>query len=160
MFPKEIHATENSSTNSNINEYYDKLGNYYNPETGEYFQWDNFNSKGYNKSFSFKMRYTLSSNYFKLDGTNVQIELGRVYFEHYNGYKTECCNNHRFQVNLRRNGTSNNISNFNAPFGSATSSLGGGFSTTANYLIEITNIAGLPSSVYLTGSGSVYSYGR
>ena len=45
------------SVNNNI--YYDEKGNYDNPETGEYFHWDNSNARSTAKSFSFKIRYSL-----------------------------------------------------------------------------------------------------
>ena len=43
-----------------------------------------------------------------------------------------------------------------APFTSAkTVSLGGGFSTSSSYLVEISNNDNLPSGIYLSGSGTV-----
>lgn len=61
------------SVNNNI--YYDEKGNYDNPETGEYFHWDNSNARSTAKSFSFKIRYSLKSGSFKLKGTNSKLEL-------------------------------------------------------------------------------------
>lgn len=40
--------------------------NYYNEDTGEYFVWGN--ERGVDKSFSFKIRYSVSSSYFKVMG--------------------------------------------------------------------------------------------
>ena len=59
-------------------------------------------------------------------------------------------------IDLRRDGLSNNEAIFYAPFTSAkTVSLGGGFSTSSSYLVEISNNDNLPSGIYLSGSGTV-----
>ncbi|RGF27003.1 hypothetical protein DW109_08160 [Coprobacillus sp. AM09-26] len=142
------------SVNNNI--YYDEKGNYDNPETGEYFHWDNSNARSTAKSFSFKIRYSLKSGSFKLKGTNSKIRISNATFVYASGSKASCCSKHRFTVNLRRDGLSNNEATFYAPFTSAkTVSLGGGFSTSSSYLVEISNNDNLPSGIYLSGSGTV-----
>ena len=131
------------SVNNNI--YYDEKGNYDNPETGEYFHWDNSNARSTAKSFSFKLK-----------GTNSKIRISNATFVYASGSKASCCSKHRFTVNLRRDGLSNNEATFYAPFTSAkTVSLGGGFSTSSSYLVEISNNDNLPSGIYLSGSGTV-----
>ena len=105
---------------------------------------------------AFKIRYSLKSGSFKLKGTNSKIRISNATFVYASGSKASCCSKHRFTVNLRRDGLSNNEATFYAPFTSAkTVSLGGGFSTSSSYLVEISNNDNLPSGIYLSGSGTV-----
>ena len=84
------------------------------------------------------------------------IYISNATFVYASGSKASCCSKHRFTVNLRRDGLSNNEATFYAPFTSAkTVSLGGGFSTSSSYLVEISNNDNLPSGIYLSGSGTV-----
>ncbi|MBM6841014.1 hypothetical protein H6A03_05610 [[Clostridium] spiroforme] len=138
--------------------YYDENGNYYNPETGEYFIWEQ-NSRSTAKVFSFKIRYSVTSNTFRLNSSTVRIRVYRATFVKENNTPASCCNSHQFQVDLRREAIldTHNIATFYAPFISTqTWNLGGGFYTSENYYVQIGNIDNLPSDVYLAGSGEVY----
>lgn len=146
-------GTSNEETNC-----YDENGNYLNAETGEYFIWDT-NSRSTAKTFSFKIRYSVSSGLFRLNSSTVRIKVYRAVFQKSDGSSASCCNDHEFQVDLRRNAffDTHNIATFYAPFTSTqTWNLGGGFYTDAEYYLEIYNIDTLPSNVYLVGSGEVY----
>ena len=154
LTPK-IFALENNTLEAN---YYDKNGNYYNPETGEYFIWEQ-NARSTAKVFSFKIRYSVVSNYFFLNSDTVRIRVYRATFVKENNTPASCCNGHEFQVDLRRDTyfDTHNVATFYAPFISTqTWNLGGGFFLNAPYYVEITNIDTLPSDVYLAGSGEVY----
>lgn len=148
------------TNNLSNKEYYDENGNYYNPETGEYFIW-NQNSRSTAKPFSFKFQYTLTSSNFKLNTSRVKINVYNAHFEYGSGTDTSCCNDHHFEVDLRRDQLilpTHNIADFYAPFSSASVDLGSGFSTDAEYFIEINNVDGLDEGVYLVGNGEVYCY--
>lgn len=146
------------SSNTNEDNYYDENGNYINPETGEYFIWEQ-NSRSTAKVFSFKIRYSVASSYFQLNSTTVRIKVYRATFVKENNTPASCCNGHEFQVDLRKRSflDTHNKATFYAPFISTqTWNLGGGFSTIDQYYLEINNIDTLPSDVYLAGSGEVY----
>lgn len=151
----ENHNQLNIDTNES---YFDENGNYYNPETGEYFYWSNPNSRATSKVFSFKIQKSVTSNSFKLKDVTAKVKVYSVKFEKDNGSSATCCSNHRFTVNLRREGLSNNEAVFYAPFSSTkTVSLGGGFSTSASYVVQIGNNSPLPNGIYLVGSGEIAS---
>lgn len=142
-------------------EYIDENGNYDNPITGEYFHWEETVTRGGEtaKSFSFEIKSWLSSGSFKLKAANARIDMDYADFVWTSGKPATCCNSHRYTVNLRREGLSNNIATFKAPHGSWVWDLGDGFSTSANYNVEITNIDELPDySIRLRGAGRIYSY--
>lgn len=144
--------------NNQDTDYYDENGNYYNPETGEYFIWEQ-NARSTAKVFSFKIRYSVTSNTFRLNSSTVRIRVYRATFVKENNTSASCCNGHEFQVDLRREAIfdTHNKATFYAPFISTqTWNLGSGFYTTENYYLEINNIDTLPSDVYLAGSGEVY----
>lgn len=154
-----VFAMEN--VNSEDSEYYDEKGNYFNPETGEYFIWNN-NERSTAKSFSFNIKGSITSSKFRLNSSSVQIKIYSAKFEYANGNSASCCNNHYFEVNLRRSrliGDTNNYANFYAPFNSTkTVNLGGGFYTNEDYYIEVTNHSQLSYGIYLVGNGEVYCY--
>lgn len=154
LTPK-IFALENNTLEAN---YYDKNGNYYNPETGEYFIWEQ-NARSTAKVFSFKIRYSVVSNYFFLNSDTVRIRVYRATFVKENNTSASCCNGHEFEVDLRRNALldTHNKATFYAPFISTqTWNLGSGFYTSQEYYLEINNNYSLPDGVYLAGSGEVY----
>ena len=154
LTPK-THALENIYSEVN---YYDENGNYINPETGEYFIWEQ-NSRSTAKVFSFKIRYSVTSGAFLLNSETVRIRVYRATFVKENNTPASCCNGHEFQVDLRRDTylDTHNIATFYAPFISTqTWNLGGGFFLNAPYYLQIGNIDNLPSDVYLAGSGEVY----
>ena len=154
LSPK-VYASNDDSTQQ---EYYDENGNYYNLETGEYFIW-NTNSRSTAKTFSFKIRYLVSSASFRLNSSTVRIKVYQAVFQKSDGSSASCCNDHEFVVDLRREALldTHNKAYFYAPFTSTqTWNLGGGFYTTENYYLEINNNYSLPSGVYLVGSGEVY----
>lgn len=145
--------------------YIDENGNYDNPETGEYFHWEETETIRTRaglvnvKEFSFEIKNWITSGNFKLKGTNARIEMYSANFVWTSGAAASCCNNHEYTVNLRRNGLSNNIAYFEAPHGNWVWDYGDGFSQSANYIVEITNLDKLPNdSVRLKGSGTVQSY--
>lgn len=76
------------------------------------------------------------------------------------GSNASCCNKHWFEVDLRRDrvvSDTHNYANFYAPINSTkTVDLGGGFFTSDEYYIELTNHDALPSGIYLVGEGEVY----
>lgn len=147
-----------ASDYSQNNDYYDENGNYYNPETGEYFIWEQ-NTRSTAKVFSFKIRYSVTSNLFRLNTEKVQIKVYRATFQKADNTSTSCCNSHEFQIDLRRNAffDTHNKATFYAPFISTQNwNLGSGFYTNAEYYLEINNNYSLPDGVYLAGSGEVY----
>lgn len=155
LISPKVFALENNTTETG---YYDENGNYINPETGEYFIWEQ-NSRSTAKVFSFKIRYSVTSSYFQLNSSTVRIKVYRATFQHEDNTTASCCNGHELQVDLRRRSflDTHNKATFYAPFISTqTWNLGGGFSTIDQYYLEINNIDTLPSNVYLAGSGEVY----
>lgn len=149
-----INALENNTQTS----YYDENGNYFNPETGEYFIWEQ-NTRSTAKVFSFKIRYSVTSNAFLLNSETVRIRVYRATFQKADNTTASCCNNHQFQVDLRRDTylDTHNVATFYAPFISTqTWNLGSGFFLNAPYYLEINNNYSLPDGVYLAGSGEVY----
>lgn len=142
--------------------YIDENGNYDNPETGEYFHWTNTvnTRRGENvKSFSFEIRSSITSGYFKLKGSNARINMIYADFVWTSGASASYCNSHKYTVNLRRGGLSNNIATFKAPHSTWVWDLGSGFSTSADYRLEIINCDALPDySIRLRGEVNVYSY--
>ncbi len=154
LISPKIYALDDKNTSG----YYDANGNYYNPDTGEYFIWEQ-NTRSTAKVFSFKIRYSVASTNFSLSTSNARIKVYRATFVKENNTSASCCNGHEFQVDLRRDSLfdSHNVATFYAPFISTqTWNLGGGFNTLAQYYLEINNIDTLPSDVYLAGSGEVY----
>ncbi len=154
LSPK-VSALNNIDTNQ---DYYDENGNYFNTETGEYFIWDT-NSRSTAKTFSFKIRYSISSESFRLNSSTVRIKVYRAVFQKTDGSSASCCNDHEFVIDLRREAIfdTHNRAYFYAPFTSTqTWNLGGGFYTNEAYYVEIINNYSLPSGVYLVGSGEVY----
>ncbi len=138
--------------------FYDEYGNYINPETGEYFIWEQ-NSRSTAKVFSFKIKYSVSSSNFLLNSSTVRIKVYRATFVKENNTPASCCNSHKFQVDLRRDSIfdTHNVATFYAPFISTqTWNLGGGFFTSEQYYLQITNLDPIPDNVYLTVSGEVY----
>ena len=143
---------------NNVSNYYDKLGNYYNPETGEYFKWGN--SRSNVKDFTFKINIFIESARFKLDTEKVKINIDSVKYV-YGGGNNVPNQKGNFTVNLRRSSfiPSNNIAKFNAPQSlRQTYDLGNGFSLDTTYYIEITSSNSLDKGIYLEGSGNVYCY--
>lgn len=155
LISPKVFALENNTIDA---DYYDENGNYINPETGEYFIWEQ-NSRSTAKVFSFKIRYSVTSTYFQLNSSTVRIKVYRATFQHEDNTTASCCNGHEFQVDLRRRSflDTHNIATFYAPFISTqTWNLGSGFFTNEQYYLQIGNIDNLPSGVYLAGSGEVY----
>lgn len=155
-----IFALQDNTPNldNTVSKYYDKLGNYYNPETGEYFIWEN--SRSNVKNFSFKINIFVESASFELDTTKVEINIDTAKYV-YGGGNEVPDQKGNFTVNLRRSAWphSNNIAKFSAPRSSLqTYDLGSGFSLETNYYIEITTTNSLDKGIYLEGSGNVYCY--
>lgn len=142
-------------------EYIDENGNYYNPETGEYFRWIKTTTRGMETAydFTFEIQSRVSSGYFKLLSANARIDMIYADFVYTSGTEASCCNSHKYTVNLRRSGLSNNIATFYAPHGTWVWDLGDGFSTSASYKVEIENYDALASdSMRLRGAGTIKSY--
>ena len=153
-----IKAMQPDTQDITTENYYDELGNYYNSETGEYFQWNNTRSSA--KSFSFKIHSFVASESFKLNTTKVKITCYQTKYVNEKG-NTVSGESGKFTVNLRRSPWpySNNIATFNAPIGSSlTKDLGPGFSTDIKYFIEIAPVNALSNGVYIEGSGEVICY--
>lgn len=147
-----------SNQSNNVLKYYDELGNYYNPETGEYFRWGNARSNV--KNFTFKINIFVKSTDFKLDTKKVKINVDNAKYV-YGGGGEVPGQKGKFTVNLRRSAWphSDNIAKFDAPWSSRqTNDLGSGFSLDTQYYIEITTTNSLDKGVYLVGSGNVYCY--
>lgn len=155
-----VFALQNITPNLDNNAfgYYDELGNYYNPETGEYFRWGN--SRSNVKNFTFKINIFVESASFKLDTKKVKINVDNVKYV-YGGGNEVPNQKGKFTVNLRRSPWphSDNIAKFNAPCSSLqTYDLGSGFALDTNYYIEVTTTNSLDKGIYLEGSGNVYCY--
>lgn len=143
-------------------DYYDESGNYFNPNTGEYFYWTNTSSRLVTvKSFTFKIRGTLSPNYnLFFNEDSVMVWISDAHFEYASGSRANCCNRHEFSVNIRRYGVTNNVARFFAPINTTKNvDLGDGFQLSPTpYKIEITNVDELPYGIYLVGEGTIDTY--
>lgn len=158
-----VYAVDNSNLNptQELEEFYDEAGNYYNYNTGEYFRWENTNERTLVKRFTFKMRFTLTSNTkLKFDKDGVKVTVDDAHFEWASGNTASCCSKHEFEVNIRRYGATNNVAVFKAPISSKkTVDLGKGFVKNSKiYTLELTNGDELPYGVYLVGEGRINTY--
>ena len=149
---------------SNDNQYIDAKGNYYNPITKESFTWKNdsisLDSAWTAKSFTFTIRNSLTSSYFRLSRSNAKIIMTTAYFCNYQGDIRSGNSGHRYTINLQRKATlfSGNPAQFTCPTTNVTKNLGSGFSKTSQYSIYITNNDSLSPGLYIHGEGKVVAW--
>ena len=122
-----------------------------NPETGEYFRWSN--TRGVDKSFSFKIRNSVESSKFTVSGSSVTITCYAA-VKNSQGVIVPGYENHRYRVELK--GIFSRALDFRAQrnaSGSISGLVNGG-----SYSVKITNMDSISSSVhYLVGEGRVVS---
>lgn len=124
--------------------------NYYNEDTGEYFVWGN--QRGVDKSFSFKIRYSVSSSYFKVNGTKVSVDCS-AYIGDSSLYKVSGYDNFKYTVRLV--GVYARKLKFDT--GGTESGTISGLKKGGKYYVEISTGQEVPGYYYLIGDGTVKS---
>ena len=122
---------------------------YVNPDTGEYIHW-NTNTRGIDKSFSFKIRYSITSDSFTVNSSEVNVvcdadvqDLYGNILDGYSGHKYTVsiigwyARDLEFYVDGTQSGTINNLQD-------------GG-----SYKVRITNNDYLSDTTYLVGAGTI-----
>ena len=121
------------------------------PETGEYFRWSN--TRGIDKAFSFKIRNSVESSKFTVNGSSVTITCYAA-VKNSKGEIIQGYENHRYRVELK--GIFSRSLDFRAQrnaSGNISGLVNGG-----SYSVKITNLDSISSSVhYLEGDGRVVS---
>ena len=124
---------------------------YENPDTGEYVRWHD--TKGTDKTFSFKIRYSVTSSSFKLNGTKAKIT-ANAEVRNLQGVKQSGYNGHLYTVSL----VGVYSRNLQFSVGGTQSGTVTGLKKGGSYKVQITNNDYLDATKNLVGSGSVYSY--
>lgn len=125
--------------------------NYVNPETGEYFYWKDA-SRGTDKTFEFKIRYSVQSSSFTIAGSSAIVRsMGEI--KDFNGNVLSAYTSQRYEVGL--SGASS--ASFEPLVGYQTSYLfnaisGGSYRVTIRNPIDLRNV-----DAYLEGYGSITS---
>ncbi len=121
---------------------------YENPDTGEYIHWNE--SRGIDKSFSFKIRYSVTSSKFTVHSDKVRVsaeaEVEDLYGNIVNGY-----DGHLYTVSI----VGLYSKNLQFSVGSKQSGKISGLDNGGSYKITITNNGKLTDTRYLVGSGNV-----
>lgn len=122
---------------------------YENPETGEYVHW-NQTARGIDKSFSFKIRYSVSSSKFTVHSSKVRVSADAE-VEDLNGNVMSGYNGHLYTVSV----VGVYSRNLQFSVGSAQSGTISGLDNGGSYKVTITNNDYLSDTRYLVGSGTV-----
>lgn len=135
---------------------------YENPETGEYFRWENTNARSNVKNFTFRIRNYVESSSFKIDGTKLTVYINSTRCVYASGTIADIKEGSKeFVVGVYKSSSiwpTPTEATFYGPNKYPTSkSLGGGFTNGANYYLRVTNRDELPYSIYLDGSGYIYA---
>ena len=121
---------------------------YENPETGEYVRWDN--TRGVDKSFSFNIRYSVTSSSFTVHSTKVKVTANATVQDLYgnvlSGYK-----GHLYTVSI----VGVYSRNLQFSVGSSQSGTITGLQNNGSYKVTITNNDYLDSNKTLVGSGTI-----
>ena len=122
---------------------------YENPDTGEYVHWDS-KARGTDKTFSFKVRYSVTSSNFTVHSTKVLVsadaKVEDLYGNIVSGY-----NGHLYTVSL----VGLYSRNLQFSVGNAQSGTISGLNKGESYKVTITNNDYLSDTRYLVGSGQV-----
>lgn len=124
--------------------------NYYNEDTGEYFVWGN--ERGVDKSFSFKIRHSVTSSSFKVNGTKVKIE-SSAYIGDYNDNKISGYDGFKYIVSI--SGIYSRKLHF-ATDGTESGTISG-LKKGGSYRVEVATDEEVPANYYLIGDGTVKS---
>ena len=122
---------------------------YENPETGEYIHW--ISTYGTVKSFTYKIRYSVASDYFVINSTSVNID-STAYVTDSAGNIKSGYDGHKYSIRLEKLFFSKTL-NF-AVNGKESGTISG-LTKGAKYMVVITNSDTLDSNRYLTGDGSI-----
>lgn len=122
---------------------------YENKDTGEYIHWDN-RTRGTDKSFSFKIRYSVTSSSFTVHSSKVVVS-ANAHVEDLNGNVVSGYKGHLYTVSL----IGLYSRNLQFSVGSTQSGTISGLSNGGSYKVTIINNDYLDSNRYLVGSGTV-----
>lgn len=121
---------------------------YENSETGEYIRWNN--TRGVDKSFSFKVRYSVTSSKFTVHSSKVQVS-AKAHVEDLDGNTESGYTGHLYTVSLVGIYTRN----LQFAVGSSESGVISGLKEDGSYAVKISNNDYLTDQQYLVGSGTV-----
>ena len=122
--------------------------NFESPETGEYFRWDN--SRGIDKFFSFKIRYSVQSSNFRVNSSKVLIA-SDAHIENSSGRKLYGYNGHSYTVSI--GGWYSRDLKF--AVGGNEAGTVSGLTKGGQYRVSIYNSDSLGEDKYLVGEGTV-----
>ena len=124
---------------------------YKNPDTGEYIHW-NTDTRGIDKSFSFKIRYSVTSSSFTVNSSTVYVSAD-AHVEDLNGNTVNGYDGHEYTVSIV------GLYNRNLQFsvGGTQSGTITGLNDGGSYKVQITNNDYLSDNLYLVGDGTVSS---
>lgn len=122
---------------------------YENPDTGEYVHW-NANARGVDKSFSFKIRYSITSSSFTVHSSKVLVS-SNAHVEDLYGNWVSGFNGHLYTVSI----VGWYARNLQFSVGSSQSGTVSGLDNGGSYKVQITNNDYLSDTRYLVGSGTV-----
>lgn len=121
---------------------------YESPDTGEYIHWND--SRGVDKSFSFKIRYSVTSSKFTVHSEKVLVSAD-AHVEDLSGNTVSGYTGHLYTVSVT--GVYSRSLQFSV--GNSQSGTISGLSNGGSYKVTITNNDYLSDTRYLVGSGSV-----
>ena len=121
---------------------------YYNEETGEYFYWGK--GRGVDKTFSFKIRYSVESSGFTVNGKSVVVDASA-----HVTYDNDIVNYGSFEYHVYLNGLYSRKFVFNIE-GTQTGTISG-LKNGGTYRVMISTGAVLPDNYYLDGEGTITS---
>lgn len=122
---------------------------YENPETGEYIRWDK-DAKGVDKTFSFKIRYSISSSKFTVHSTKVSVK-ANAHVEDLKGNTVSGYKGHKYTISIV------GVYSRNLQFAVQGTQSGtiSGLKKGGSYKVTITNNDYLDATRNLVGSGSI-----
>lgn len=122
---------------------------YENPDTGEYVRW-NPNTRGVDKSFSFKIRYSISSSSFTVHSTKVSVK-ANAHIEDLQGNVLSGYKGHKYTVSVV------GVYSRNLQFAVQGTQSGtiSGLQKNGSYKVTITNNDYLSATKNLVGSGTI-----
>lgn len=150
--PQVSMASDFGEVNSEVKPLIEGVTDYINEETGEYFIW-NRDSRGIAHSFSFKIRYSVKSNSFVVNGDSVRIDCD-AHVEDSNGYIQSGYDGHRYRMNMGF------LKDLNLSVNDKTYGTIDGFKPGNSYTLSVSNTDDFPYETgsnyhYLVGSGTV-----
>lgn len=122
---------------------------YENPETGEYVRWDK-DARGVDKTFSFKIRYSISSSKFTVHSSKVSVK-ANAHIEDLKGNTVSGYKGHKYTVSI----VGVYARNLQFAVQGKQSGTVSGLKKNGSYKVTITNNDYLDATKNLVGSGSV-----